>query len=525
MSCPTTDPVGQDTTVPPTMLHGLAPEMLNPGDEALLTFLYAFLPKPPVSTPPSLCCAAAAADKTDRVSRLPDHLLRRVVSLLPAKDGARTTVFSSRWRGLWRAAPTVLVDTHLLPAARAGARPARAGVVSRAVTDAVSAALESHPGPFPFASFTCSFLDRADRRLLARWFQLLATKGVDELVFVNRPWPLRALPIPSSLFSCASLCRLCIGAWVFPDTAALPRGAAFPNLHQLILGCVVMEDKDLEFVLAVSPVLEILTVAGSLTPLRARLTSHSLRCAQVCLSILEEVAVVDAPSLERFFLWRNWSERHRVGNMSTTVKIGHTPKLRVLGYLEPGVHMLQIGNTIIKAGTKASTHTTVSSVQMLAVQLQFGVRAEVKMLPSFLRCFPNAEMLIVESLVLRDPTSNHNLKIWQETSPIECVQLHLKTMAFHELQGNHNEFKFLVFIAENAWKLERMFIVLKNDLTYAERQVVIAGLGALYSAKWASKDCKVQFKISCYPIGGGSWSLQAGSDLSVDDPFEAFPED
>jgi hypothetical protein len=98
-------------------------------------------------------------------------------------------------------------------------------------------------------------------------------------------------------------------------------------------------------------------------------------------------------------------------------------------------------------------------------------------------------------------------------------------VAFHEVQGNRNEFEFLTFVAENARKLERMFIVMKNDLAYAERQVVVAGVGALYSANWVSKDCKVEYKISCYPVGGGSWSLQVGSDLSVDDPFEAFPED
>jgi hypothetical protein len=106
-----------------------------------------------------------------------------------------------------------------------------------------------------------------------------------------------------------------------------------------------MDRRDLEFVLAVSPVLEILTVAGCRTPLRARLTSHSLRCVQFCLSIMEEVAVVDAPSLERLFLWKNWTER---SNARTTVKIGHASKLRVLGYLEPGLHLLHIGNTIIK---------------------------------------------------------------------------------------------------------------------------------------------------------------------------------
>jgi hypothetical protein len=268
-----------------------------------------------------------------------------VVSLLPAKDGARTTVLSSRWRGLWHSAPLALVDTHLLPGGDAGVRPARAGAASRAVTDAVSAALEAHPGPFPFVSLSCSFIAGADRPVLARWFQHLATKGVDVLVFVNRPWPIPGLRLPSSLFSCASLRKLWIGAWVFPDTTTLPRGAAFPNLRELVLGCAVMEDKHLEFVLAVSPVLEILAVAGSQTPVHARLASPSLGRGMFCLSILDKVAVVDAPSMEGLFLWHN---KTAVSKTSTTVKIGHAPKLSLLGYLEPGVHTLEIGDTIIK---------------------------------------------------------------------------------------------------------------------------------------------------------------------------------
>jgi hypothetical protein len=288
MSCPTTHSVavGEDEMVAAAVVHGLPTDMLSPLEEVMLSFLYGYLPSPPVSISSSLRCAAAAA--ADRVSRLPDKLLLRVVSLLPAKDGARTTVLSSRWRCLWRSAPTVLVDTHLLPAGHTRGRPARPGAASRAVTRAVSAALDSHPGPFPFASLTCSFLSDADSGLLARWFRLLAAKGVGELVFVNRPWP-PGMRLPSSLFSCASLCRLCIGAWVLPDTAALPRRVAFPNLRHLVLSCcVVMDRRDLEFVLAVSPVLEILTVAGCRTPLRARLTSHSLRCVQFCLSIMED---------------------------------------------------------------------------------------------------------------------------------------------------------------------------------------------------------------------------------------------
>ncbi|KAM0870331.1 hypothetical protein ACQ4PT_040083 [Festuca glaucescens] len=182
-------------------------------------------------------------------------------------------------------------------------------------------------------------------------------------------------------------------------------------------------------------------------------------------------------------------------------------------------------SSALKAGTRASTHITVPSVQMLAVQLQFAFCSEVEMLPSFLRCFPSVETLVVESRAHRETLSNINLKIWQIANPIECVQSHLRTLAFHELQGRHNEFDFLMFIAENARKLERMFIVMKSELTYAERQVVVAGVGALYSAHWASKDCTVQYTISSLPVGGSSWNFPAGSELSLDDPFEAFRED
>jgi hypothetical protein len=163
------------------------------------------------------------------------------------------------------------------------------------------------------------------------------------LAFVNRPLPKVSLPLPSDLFSCVALRRLYIGAWALPETGTLPRGVAFPNLKELVPGFVVMQDKVIDLMLAVSPVLETLSVVGSVSGLRARLSSRSLRCAQFCLSELEEVDVVDAPSLERLLFWKSDSE----GLVSPSVKIRHAPQLQLLGYLGPG-HHLEIGNTTIK---------------------------------------------------------------------------------------------------------------------------------------------------------------------------------
>ncbi|CAN6200348.1 unnamed protein product [Urochloa humidicola] len=51
----------------------------------------------------------------------------------------------------------------------------------------MNSALRAHPGSFPFVSLSCGFMKAvdADRTMLARWFRLLAIKGVEELVFVN----------------------------------------------------------------------------------------------------------------------------------------------------------------------------------------------------------------------------------------------------------------------------------------------------------------------------------------------------
>ncbi|CAN6178176.1 unnamed protein product [Urochloa humidicola] len=78
---------------------------------------YDAIPPPPVSPAASLASAAARApgDGIDRLSRLPDAILKNVVSRLPAKDAARTATLAPRWRGLWRSVPLAVVDTHILP--------------------------------------------------------------------------------------------------------------------------------------------------------------------------------------------------------------------------------------------------------------------------------------------------------------------------------------------------------------------------------------------------------------------------
>ena len=94
---------------------------MDPEQEALfgrvLSYIYDVLPDPPVSVDGDLCILFDTnGGGVDCLSLLPNVLLGNIVSRLPIKDAARTAVLSRRWRPIWRAAPLMLVDTHLLSA-------------------------------------------------------------------------------------------------------------------------------------------------------------------------------------------------------------------------------------------------------------------------------------------------------------------------------------------------------------------------------------------------------------------------
>ena len=91
--------------------------------------------------------------------------------------------------------------------------------------------------------------------------------------------------------------------------------------------------------------LEILNLQGTIKGLR--LVSRSLRCVQICASVVESIAVVNAPCLDRLILWEVRGYPNPTSGLRTRIKIGIAPKLRILGYLDPAQHLLEIGGTVI----------------------------------------------------------------------------------------------------------------------------------------------------------------------------------
>ncbi|KAM3392327.1 hypothetical protein ACQJBY_013447 [Aegilops geniculata] len=487
--------------------NGCDPHEVDQFVEHVLAYIYTLVPRPPFSDNGRLTALAASTDGVDRIRSLPDELLRNIVARLPVKDAARTAVLSTCWRTLWRSTPLVLSDAHLLPDGHVWP-PTRAD--SPAVTAAVSRILEAHPGPFRCVDLVCSHMNGYLARL-ARWVQLLAAKGVQDLVLVNRPWP-QDVPLPATLFSVSTLTSLYIGFWKLPSTDVL-RGASFPHLVELGICSVEMEHGAIESLVARSPVLEILNIEGCRRELRLRLVSQSLRCVQICSSVMENITMVKAPCLERLIF------SGRVGRGAFRVRIVDAPKLHTFGFLEPG-QVLEVGKTVIMPGIKASTSTMLTTVKILSLNVRFGVRSDVEMVPTFLRCFPNVERLHIMSKRCDQPTGNHlTRKFWEESGPIENVVSRIHTMCLREFRGDTGEVGFLEFFFGSARALRSAFIVMANPrfTPYSTKEAVAK---VRHSCENMASESSYQFVVENQgQPGGAPWNFKTGADFSFPDPF------
>jgi hypothetical protein len=272
--------------------------------------------------------AAAAGNSGDRLGELPDAILLSILSCLPLRDAARSTVLSSRWRRLF--------DQSLLDFNACQPFPPEGGRGCVWLIHAVDSILASGR-PIPVRSFRFLMYGRGFTDHMASvsaWFWVLATRGIRE-VDINMFHMAWRLPLPASLLQLASLETLSVCFCDLPKDAALQ----LPLLKTLHLSKVNMSQETLQAMLSHCPSLECAKLINITGVQKICLRSKSLLRLYGGFGSLTELVVEDAPNLEELV-------GVRLPNSTATVKIVFAPKLQVLGYLAKNVRPLVLHDTI-----------------------------------------------------------------------------------------------------------------------------------------------------------------------------------
>ncbi|KAI5019094.1 hypothetical protein ZWY2020_043982 [Hordeum vulgare] len=343
----------------------------------------------------------------------------------------------------------------------------------------------------------------------------LAAKNVQDLILFNRPWPLN-LPLPKEILSCASLTRLYIGVWHFPDISP-GHHPVFPNLCELSLFHSIIKDNKFEALLAHCPKLNILSFAIAYNcPARPRIKSSSLRVVSEWICSSDKIIVEDAPCLERLPF-----ESVAVFERRRPIKIVHVSRLEVLGVLDLQLHTLEIGGTVIKVRITMKDSVMLPSLKILVVKVRFSHDKEVKMLHPLLRCFPRLETLHIMSIRSSSPDSGDCAETWNYPGSADCLS-HLKKFVLHGFHGLDREQLFVSYILEKG--IKTLGIVYgDNDDVLVKRGLVPGSVGEGNAPSGGSSSCDSDDvvmeadPISC-SVGGGNAPSGVNSG-SVQDMF------
>ncbi|EYU41902.1 hypothetical protein MIMGU_mgv1a018408mg [Erythranthe guttata] len=189
-------------------------------------------------------CAKRYVEADDRISQLPDDILVCILSLLPVKESARTSVLSSRWINLWKHTPSLNLNApfHL--------------------SRWVNCVIRSHKAP-TLKEFVVRFtLDRKNRHAITRWLEFAFSRRVEKLEFDFYGYH------DASYY------------YRFPEkflTLKGPLSNNFKSIKVLSFKCLNVTDEDIDFFLRNCPLLEQLIVHGSEKISKLEICGSSLR--------------------------------------------------------------------------------------------------------------------------------------------------------------------------------------------------------------------------------------------------------
>ena len=223
----------------------------------------------------------------DRISNLPGNIIDQILSLLPFKDAARTSILSRNWRHKWAELPYLEFRDLSLSSGFKQKNEELARIVDHV--------LLLHIGPI--LKFKLFFLDLRDLNSFDRWIFHLSRFPINELEFITF---VENYSMPSCLFTFRSLTSLVLSFCALRPPSTFK---GFPNLKNLDISNVNITQYAFENLISSCPVLERLSVSFSNHISHVTINVPHLRSLHV-LANLESISFENTYCLAEVFLIR-----------------------------------------------------------------------------------------------------------------------------------------------------------------------------------------------------------------------------
>ncbi|XVF10553.1 hypothetical protein REPUB_Repub07fG0192500 [Reevesia pubescens] len=371
-------------------------------------------------------------DGEDRISKLPDEVLIFILSRMPMKAAAKTSVLSRRWEKLWTSHPCLefdgsktLVDVQFQVMGFLGHhRRVKEVLDSQRVRyiNWVNQILESHQFP-AIDEFRVRFdLNDRHKRDIDEWVRFAFQKRV------------RRIELDLSSFEgsfihdkdfCYPLCSQTLGS---PSSI---------SLTSLILKQVDVSEEVLDNLISNSPVLERLCVGGSRSLVNLTVAAPSL-----CLTYLEIINCANMKSLElhapNLFSLKYSGPQINILFMNDVQNLAElcvggmyvpyfTHKLRLLSTFAPQLQKLELMG--------------VNERQMK--RLEYPILSNLKQLELTVAACDDESLLFFSSLIKASPSLN---------------RLALEVVEMTGFVGKRVDTEFCMYLIENASILEKIII-------------------------------------------------------------------
>ncbi|XP_018462771.2 probable FBD-associated F-box protein At1g32375 [Raphanus sativus] len=388
----------------------------------------------------------------DRISQLPEHLLLKILSLLPStKDVVATMVLSKRWQFLWTLVPRLIYDDG------------NNNITKESFSRFVDRSLLLHVAPV-LESLQLKLGEKSSDVNIGVWARTIARRHVRELVIeIDRTSCTTPAIIPKSLYTLSGmLVTLKLKSMVLVDDVASP--VSFSSLKILSLDNIKYPggDESVNRLLTNCPVLEDLFVnrcpdGDNVTVFTVRVPSLKIltMCNKQKTSNDAERVVIDTPSLETL-TFDDFTgcvfETEMPNIVKADIDIMYSHSEKILCSITPVKDLL-----LCLSSSKDTNPGGCAFHRLVDFTLCRCDKQWLNILMCVLRGSPKLRGLKLDQY--HGSQANQPSPCWSEPSLVpECLLSSLETLEWADYEGTKEEKEVVEYILRNGSCLKRVTI-------------------------------------------------------------------